>query len=189
MAKNYLLTFGATAMSGLAPTFLVFRVQPGGGATTAPAISEIAPSTGLYQFSWEPTGTIAFIVDGATVGLVTPSRYIFGNLDPIQSVDETTTGLGASLNAIATGITALAAGNTAAFSILGTTSSSFGSTAADPTTIMGYLKRQLEFNEGDSIFTKTSGLWQVFARGNTVGTSTQLFQHSIVDSGSVITKS
>jgi hypothetical protein len=159
MAKNYILQFGSTTWSGLTPTFSVFRAVPGGGTTTAPGITELPTSSGLYYFTYDPQGPVAFVADGGA-SLLATSRYIAGTLDPIQSVDEK----------------------------LGTTASSFGSTATDPSTVFGFLKRFLEFNEGNSVFTKSSGAWAIFARGNAAGASTGLAAKTLYDSGSVVTK-
>lgn len=194
MAKNYILQFGGTLFTGLTPAFTVFKVVPGGGNTTAPGITEIPTNSGLYYFSYEPLTSIAFNIDGGAA-LSTVSRYITGSLDPIQAVDERVTELGASLNALSASFEAFSAtftanvdSGTTILALIGTTASSFGSTAINPDTIFGYLKRMQEFNEGDSSFTKTSGVWNIYARGNAVGTSTQLASKIITDSGSVVTK-
>lgn len=153
MAKNYILQFGGTFITNLSPTFTVFNTV-GGSIITSPGINQVPTSTGLYYFSYNPTMTIAFIID-AGASLAAPARYLAGSLDPIQAVDEK----------------------------IGTVDSSIGSTVTDPTTLFGYLKRNQEFEEGDSTFTKSSGTWDVYARG-----ATQLAQKVITDSGSVITK-
>lgn len=194
MAKNYILQFGGTLYTGLTPAFTVFKVVPGGGSTTAPGITEIPTNSGLYYFTYEPAASIAFNIDGGAA-LITVSRYITGALDPIQAVDERITEMGSSLTALGTSFAALSAtfgGQLATgatiLTLLGNPASSFGTTLTDPTTVFGYIKRNQEWNEGDSIFTKTSGTWDVFARGNAVGASTELIQKTITDSGSVITK-
>lgn len=161
-STNYIVSFGSgnpTANTGLSPTFTVFKVVPGGGSTTAPGITEIPSATGLYYFTYEPLTSMAFVIDGGS-SLTGNARYIPGNLYPVSAADQ----------------------------FIGTTASSFGSTATDPSTVMGYLKRLQEFNEGNSVFTKTSGLWDVFARGNTAGASTLLVEKTLTDNGSTITK-
>lgn len=180
---NYLVSFGSSTISGLAPTFSVFKAMPGGGATTAPAITEIASSSGLYTFSYVPAGPVAFVIDGFTTGLPGLMRYVIGQLTPLDNLDTGITALAAGISSIQSGFGA------SLTTLLGTTASSFGSTSADPATVFGYLKRLVEFGEGNSIFTKTSGTWDVYARGNAVGASTQLIQKTVTDSGSVITKS
>lgn len=140
MAKNYLLAFGTgspATYTGLTPTFTVFNVLPGGGATTPPGITEVPTATGLYYFTHEPVSALAFVVDGGAA-LNSTVRYISGVLDPIQAVDQT----------------------------VGTTASSFGNTATDPATLYGYLKRLQEFNEGNATFAKSSGTWDIYSRGS-----------------------
>lgn len=190
MAKQYILQFGNTLWSGLSPTFTVFKVVPGGGSTTPPGVTELPTSSGLYYFSYEPASAIAFNIDGGAA-LSAITRYITGALDPLQAADERIAELGSSLNALSTSFGAQSASfgfGSSLVALIGTTASSFGGTLVDPATVIGYLKRLQEFNEGNSIFTKQSGAWSIYARGNAVGTSTQIAQKTITDSGSVITK-
>ena len=80
-SKNYYMRFSTgnpADTSGLAPTFIVFSAPA--GATTAPSISELS-STGIYTFSYECLGSIAFVADGATTGLTSADRYVVGALD------------------------------------------------------------------------------------------------------------
>ena len=200
MAKNYLIQFFSSVnpslITGFSPTFTVFKTVPGGANATPPGITEIPTATGLYYFTYGPTNTVAFVIDGGA-SLPVSSRYIAGNLDPVQAVDEQLTGVGNTLQAI--GNTLLAQGsstNTQIVGLIGSLADSYGSTLSDPTTVFGYLKRLQEYNEGNSLFTKSSGVWQVYTRGVTYvlgpttypGTTTLLSQKTIADSGSVITK-
>lgn len=194
--KNYLVQFysavNPTLIAGFSPTFTVFNVVPGGGATTPPGITQIPTNTGLYYFSYDPTASIAFVIDGGA-SLPATARYVAGLLDPIQKVDEQVTALGNTLVAI--GLSNGVGGATVT-GLLGSLTSSFGSTNTDPTTVFGYLKRLHEYNEGNSIFTKSSGVWQVASRGTTYilgpstypGSSTLLSVKTIEDTGSIITK-
>lgn len=173
MAKNFIVQFGSgnpTTYTGLKPTFLVFAIPPS-GSTTPPGITEIPSATGLYWFQWDLSGgtsPIAFTIDGATTGLQTAARYVSGALDPVQAVDEK----------------------------VGRVTDSFGNTLTDPSTVLGFLKRSMEFNEGDSVFTKSSGQWQIWTRGNTstlgattsAGTSAMLTTKTLVDNGSIVSK-
>lgn len=140
MAKNYLLQFGSTTWTGLTPSFILFKTFPGGTNVTPPGITEIPTASGLYYFTWGPTNSIAFVVDGGAALTSPVTRYITGDLDPIQAVDEK----------------------------IGTTEDSFGSTSVDPTTIFGYVKRLQEWNEGNATFNKSSGAWDVYSRGSSV---------------------
>ncbi len=160
--KNYLIQFGTgqpTLMTGLTPTMVVFKTYPGGTNITPPGITEIPTSTGLYYFSYSPTLSMAFVIDGGS-SVNSAFRYLSGNLDPIQAVDE----------------------------VLGSTASSFESTSTDPSSVIGYLKRMQEYNEGNSSFTKSSGVWDIYARGNSVGASTLLIEKTLTTSETLVTK-
>lgn len=218
MSKQYVVQFAVpgapSLLAGFTPTFLQFRTVPGGGATTPPGITEIPTSTGLFYFTYDPISPIAFVIDGGA-SLQLSARYIAGSLDPVQKVDEQGTSLAAQITAegnslVAFSASMLALGNTlvaiglsngiggaSVVAALGGLADSFGTTLTDPTTVFGYLKRLQENFEGNSVFTKTSGVWGVFSRGNThimgpstyPGSSIQIASKTLVDSGSVITKS
>ncbi len=137
--KVYYLKFGSgdpRSFTGLFPTFVLFSL---GGITSlpGPGITEMPNGSGMYQFSYGPTMALNFIADAGT-SLQSPDRYVTGVLDPIQAVDQQ----------------------------LGFSTDSFGSSLTDPTTIWGYCKRFLELFEGDAIFTKSTGVWQLFSRGS-----------------------
>lgn len=141
MAKNYFLRFGSGDPSdntGLSPTFTIFSAL-GLTALPAPGITETPAGSGLYSFSYGPTQAIVFKVDGGAA-LSNSSRYITNVLDPVQAVDER----------------------------IGFATDSFGSTAADPTTLYGYAKRNQEFQEGNATFTKSTGVWQIMSRGSSI---------------------
>lgn len=172
MAKSFVFQFGSgnpTLMTGLTPTFVIFK-NVGGSALTAPGMTELPTSTGLYYTTYGPTQAIAFLLDGGSGA--GSNRFVSGAFDPVQAVDESITSLGATL-----------------FNTLGTTASSFGGTLVEPASVYGYLKRLQEFNEGNQIFTKSSGTWDIFARGNLVGATVQLIEKVIVDNGTTVTKS
>ncbi len=197
--KNYLLQFYSTVnptlIAGFSPTFTTFNVIPGGGATTPPGITQVPTNTGLYYFTYDPLSSIAFVVDGGA-SLPTAARYIAGVLDPIQKVDEQLTAVGTSL--LAQGASILAQGSTSGGlgALVGDLTSSFGSTLTDPSTVFGYLKRLMEFNEGQNVFQKESGVLDIYSRGSThilgattyPGSSTLLREQLVVDAGSIITR-
>ena len=138
MAKYYGLRFGSgnpASKSGLSPTFTLFYDIVAGTTAVPPAISEIL-TQGLYQFQYGVTSPLFFIVDGGP-SLSNDDRYNVGSLDPIQVVDEK----------------------------VGTVNDSFGSTLTDPTTVLGFQKRNQEWLEGDATFTKATGEWAVSSRG------------------------
>lgn len=67
---------------------------------------------------------------------------------------------------------------------LGTTASSFGGTNVDPGDIFGYVKRLLEFNEGNQNFNKTAGSWDIYSRGS----STLLVTKALTSSSLGVTR-
>lgn len=87
------------------------------------------------------------------------------------------------------GNTGAALGNTSIANLvdlqtrIGTTASSFGSTGTDPGDLYGFLKRAQEFNEGNSSFDKSTGIWQIKTRGSTL-----IQQKTLTDSASTVTK-
>jgi hypothetical protein len=156
--KTYYLVFGSgnpANFTGLAPTLTIFSA---GGLTalSAPGVTETPAGSGLYQFTYAPTLSILFLADGGS-NLSNTDRYLKGALDPIQAVDEK----------------------------MGYTTDSFGSTATDPSTVFGYLKRNQEFQEGNATFTKSSGVWDVYSRGS----STLLVEKALTNTTSAATKS
>lgn len=158
MAKDYWVQFGSgdpRVTTGLSPTFIIFQ-NTGGSAITAPSVTEPGTGTGLYKFTYGPTVSIVFTLDGGS-GLSDTNRYVAGVLDPIQAVDEK----------------------------VGTVNDSFGSTLTDPSTVLGYLKRGQEFNEGNAVFTKATGIWDVYSRGS----STLLREKTLTDTTTSATKS
>lgn len=109
-----------------------------------------------------------------------------------------TTNVALGITNIALGITSVALGNTAValgmtnvalgqssalFSLVGTTSSSIGSTGIDPTTIFGFLMRAQEISEGNQTYTKASGVLDLFTRGATL-----LREKTIADTSTQTTK-
>ena len=188
--KTYGLKFGSgdpRLNTGLTPTFLIFSSPVSGLGTTPPGITEAVSGSGIYNFVYGPTAPIEFLVDAGS-GLSSSDRYITGILDPIQAVDEQLTSQGTTLMAMgvslaAMGTTLLALGGSFN-ALIGTTASSFGDTATDPATVFGYLKRLQEFNEGNSLFTKSTGLWDIYSRGS----STLLIEKALVDSTTSVVK-
>ena len=142
--KTYWLKVGDSSIApatytGLSPTMSVF-VNNGGSNVVGPTISELPAGSGVYQFSYGPTLGMFFSVDWG-VGIPSSYRYTIGSLDPIQAVDERVGGI---LN----------------------NNDSIGSTSVDPTTVIGYLKRALEFWEGNADFQKSTGVWSIYSRGS-----------------------
>jgi len=161
MSKWYGSVFVGTssdpaANTGLSPTLVLFWDTANGTSLTPPGITEMPSGSGFYMFNYGPTVAIQFKMDGGA-GLADTERYASGILDPIQIVDQR----------------------------IGTVDDSYGTTATDPTTVMGYLKRDQEFNEGDAVFTKSTGIWDVYSRGS----STLLMEKTLTNNSTQSTKS
>lgn len=173
MSNVYWMRFGSgnpQSTSGLAPTFIVFN-SFSGIALVPPGITEPISGSGLYQFTYNPTFSIAFIADGATTGLPTSVRYVVGNLDPLDRLDISVAGVstvvaanGTSILAIGSTLSAIGASNSANFTAIGSTASSFGTASADPVTLFGYLKRVQELLEGNQSFNKNTGAFNLYDR-------------------------
>lgn len=192
MAKSYFLQFGSgnpASYTGLSPTFTIFSMD-GLTAISAPAIAETPSGSGFYKFTYGPTATILFLADGGAT-LSTSDRYISGTLDPNQVLNEGMTFLVQSasfliggMSYLIGGVTYSAVGVSAILGRIGATTDSFGSTAADPTTLFGYAKRTQEFNEGNASFNKSTGLWDIYSRGS----STLLIEKQLTNTASSATK-
>ena len=197
---NYWFSFGSPVAASLSPTFITFT-DTAGVTRAGPTITERPPGSGLYTVNYGATVSMAFLLDGATTGLGSAARYIPGVFDPQDNMSATLTVIGASLatmggtlNAIGTtifgiGATVAGMGNTLSgigstlggssgiVALLGDTSSSFGSTSVDPTTVFGFLKRSQEMAEGNRTYTKATGLLDYYNRGS----STLLREKTITD--------
>lgn len=157
--KTYWLTFGngnPATNTGLTPTLTIFAGIDGTTLLTPPGITEIPAASGWYRFQYGTTFNIVFTCDGGA-GLATADRYISGVLDPLQVIDQR----------------------------IGVPEDSFGTTLTDPSTLFGYDKRNLEFQEGNAVFDKTDGTWQVFSRGS----STLLREKTLSNTTAEATKS
>lgn len=187
--RPYWISFGASAVSGLAPTFIQFR-STAGGTLSPPAITEPG-SFGMYLFNYDPITQVAFICDGFTSGLAFQDRYVKGVLDPsdqmgvtivaqgitLVALGTTAVAIGTSLTAMGNSALALGVSNLAIGTSLyalgltnaaqvGTTASSFGTDLSDPTTIFGFLKRAQETREGNETYVKASGALSISSRGS-----------------------
>ena len=160
----------ASVYTGLSPTFTIFS-QDGISPVTPPGITETPSGSGIYSFQYGPTLPMAFEIDGTATITSTTDRYIYGMLDPLDQVD--------------IGITTVASNLATLQAWVGTTVSSFGDDSTDPSDVFGYLKRVQENLEGNAVFTKSSGVWDVSSRGSSV----LLFQKTLSDNSSEATKS
>lgn len=94
------------------------------------------------------------------------------------------TGLGTTLLAIGNTVGAIGVTTSAFAALIGNASSSFGSTSVDPTTVFGFLIRAQEFREGNSVYTKATGILDFYSRGS----STLLREKTISDTSTQTTK-
>jgi hypothetical protein len=160
LIQLFALRFGSgnpTFYGGLGPTFTKWLQMPDGQTLPPPGIFNLGNNPGFYYFTLAvPTFSIAFVCDGGAF-LPDAERYIDGLLDPIATAGQR----------------------------LGYLQDSVGSTSADPTSIFAYLRRSQEVQEGSATFDKSSGVWNVFARGATL----LLFQRNFVNSAATVTKS
>lgn len=122
------------------------------------------------------TGTTLVATGGTLVAI--------GNSLSVLSVGSTLNALGSTLSAIGSSLSGIGSTITQFATYLGTTSSTFGTTATDPATMFGYLKRIQENLEGNSTFTKATGVFDIYSRGS----STLLIEKTIAQSTVSVTK-
>lgn len=158
--KTYWLTPGDSSINpstftGLSPTMITF-VNNGGSNVTSPGITESPAASGVYRFTYGPTIGMFFVVDWGN-SIANGFRYTKGALDPIQAVDERVGG------------------------ILGN-NDSIGSTSTDPSTIVGFLKRNQEIQEGNAEYLKATGIWSIYSRGSTTLLATKTLTNNTTTS-------
>lgn len=209
MAKFYSLQFGSgdpRNYAGMSPTFLIFVRLTDGAAITPPAITQSLASSGIYQFSYGVTQPIAFLADAATTSPGTAGRYVQGQIDPVDRMDE----VGASLVALGTsgvalGVSNLAQGTSILFvvsgiggagatsvaigttisALIGTVASAIGDSVTSPTDLFGYLKRAREVSEGQEQFVKGTGALTILDRSG----ATTLASRTVTNNSSLVIKS
>lgn len=140
MSKQFYFTFGSAnpiSYTGLSPTMIAF-LWNGITALPPPALSELSAGSGIYGFIYGTTASVVFVIDGGATLAVSSIRYITGSIDPVIAVDQS----------------------------IGYSSDSFGSTAADPSTLFGKANRVQEFQEGDKYFNKSTAVWDIYNRGS-----------------------
>lgn len=74
-------------------------------------------------------------------------------------------------------------GSSQIMALIGSTLDSWGSSSTDPGTLYGFMKRTLEFNEGNSTYTKSSNSWQIYTRGTSL-----LITKTLTDTSTTTTK-
>ncbi len=196
MSKVYWVAFGGgnpQTYKGLAPTFISF-CKFDGTTLTPPSITEPVTNQGLYAFTLVPSFPIAFIIDGATTGLATADRFVFGSVDPIDMINETGQTLIAMGSTTLAGLTSVGqtilAGLTLVYANvggpnIGSTASSYGTNLVDPVDLFGYQKRFQELLEGNETYSKSTGVLNIYSRG-----SSQLLRtKTITNDATGVTKS
>lgn len=201
--KVYWLKFGSgdpRTNTGMSPTFLQFFDNTG-QTLLAPSISEIkyggVTASGMYGFSYliSSTQSVYFLAFSVTLLTNANDRYVTGVIDPILAIDQNVNGVGLTL--VGVGTTVLAIGNTlpsisgnglTLAALIGSTTSSFGTSLTDPSTVFGYLKRVQEFLEGDNTFVSNTGQWLIFNRTSYLGITTLLRTKTVINTGAVATK-
>ena len=159
MSTRYGVKFGSgnpQTYAGLTPTFIIL-IDNLGATYAGPSITELGSSIGFYKFEYAPSPTLTFFftIDGGAAIVDTASRYISGSIDPVINVDQQ----------------------------LGFSTDSYGTTAA-PSSVFGYVKRANEQFQSVATFSKTSGIWSVYA----AGTSTLLMSKTLANSLAETTK-
>jgi hypothetical protein len=179
----------APASSGLykfvyGPTLPVLFVADG-GATLAASVRYLAGVLDPIDAVNEQADAIGSTLLGVGSTLGAMGSTLSGMGSTLGAMGATLSGMGATL--LGMGATLGGMGETLLIvaSSIGSVSDSFGSTSVDPTTLFGYMKRALEFWEGDSVYTKATGVWQLFSRGS----SAMLRQKTLTNTSTNATKS
>lgn len=167
---------------------------------TAVALGTTAVALGTTSVAWGSAIGSALVATGSTLVAIGNSAIALGTSQIAQGVS--LSALGVTILAAETnqGTTLVAIGNTsiaisssiAAQNLtltvvvagVGSTTSSFGTSSADPVDLFGYLKRILENLEGDNTFAKTTGVLTIADRTN----ATTLRTKTITNNASLVTK-
>jgi hypothetical protein len=140
-------------------------------------LAEMGATLAAYNSTLVAIGTTNFALGttGVALGISNfawgNSNFAYGNTN--FALNTTILGLVSINSTLATSIDAR----------IGTTASSFGSTATDPGDIFGYLKRAQEVREGDQTFNKVTGAWDISTRGGTL-----LIEKTLTQSSTQVTK-
>lgn len=115
MAKSYSVVFGPgdpRGFTGLAPTFIQFWNLATGTTNAPPSIAEtVAGKTGIYAFTYGVTQPIQFLIDAATTSPGSQNRFVVGQIDPADRIDEMgTTMIAIGTSQIAQGVSIISQG-------------------------------------------------------------------------------
>lgn len=182
-AENTTLVAMATTLTALGTTNVALGTTNFGLGTTGVALGATSVALGLLNFGLGQSNialgntNVAIGITGLALGT---TNVALGTTN--VALGTTTVALGITNVAIGTTITSMVGlGNSLITDIsarIGTTASSFGTTAVDPGDVFGFLKRAQEFREGDQSFSKTSGIWAISTRGGTLLIEKSLSQTS-----------
>jgi hypothetical protein len=131
MSNVYGVAFSGTNPSSypsLAPTFITFKKMSDGSDVTPPTIAQVS-TTGIYSFTFTPSFSVYFLLDGITVSQST-DRYVYGVLDPVQKTDIQIAEMGSTLAAINSTLVALGTTGIASTVQMGSTLTALNNTLA-----------------------------------------------------------
>ncbi len=161
---------------------LIFNTPNNMGATLV-AIGNTAIAYGTTNFA---IGTTNLAYGTTNIALGTTS-VAWGLANNTAETNMGTTLVAIGNTSIALGSTILAeiGITTSGFgALIGSVGSTFGGSGSDPVDLFGYLKRLQENLEGNSIYTKQSGVWDIYSRGS----STKLISKTVTNGTSTVSK-
>lgn len=169
----------ATTSPGTVARYVVGQLDPADRADEYGNTMIALGSTIITQLT--NTGTTLVAIGNTSIALGTTGAALGTTAVAWGAAIGSTLGaIGSSLSAV--GASGFAQGQTL-IGLMGTVSSSIGSTAIDPTTVMGFLMRAQELAEGNNTYTKATGILDLFSRGGTL-----LREKTIADSTTQTTK-
>lgn len=174
------VAIGTTTLAGLTLNFALGTTAVALG-TTSVALGTTAVAIGTTALAGI---TLNFALGTTAVAIGTTT---LAGLTLNFALGTTNVAIGTSITAQAVTILSylptLSAVNATIIGLIGTAASAIGSTSVDPTDLFGYLKRAQEFREGNQTFSKTSGVWSISSRGNTL-----LATKTLSNSSTTVTK-
>lgn len=173
MSNRFSIQFGSgdpRTLTGMSPTFLIFVRMTDGATIASPSITESLTGSGIYQFTYGVTQPIAFLADSATTSPGASGRYVVGQIDPSDRIDE----FGITLTAIGTSNIALGTTNLA----IGTTLIGYGATGVALGTTTVFLVTGIgttQIAEGQTIIAIGNTLLGIGNTVSVIGVGASLF--------------
>lgn len=150
-----------------------------GNSGIALGITNVAIGTSIYALE-QTLGSTLVAIGNSGIALGITNVAIGTSIYALeQTLGSTLVGIGNTVSAIGSTITGLGSSLNA---LIGTTASIIGDSSTDPSTLFGYLKRNLEITEGQQLFTKSSGAWNMLDRTG----ATTLRTRTITNSASTV---